>query len=369
MFFGVILSIWTLMNVYVGWRASSIPLIARFVPRPAFFLVLLILWASYILSRIAERNGLLGSARFLEFIGSYWVGIGFLIFLCFLAADLVTGFGYLMPRFAPEIRAYSLVGALVLCAIAFIQAHRPPVITNYEIAIQNLPAERDGTVLILLSDTHLGTMLDENWAEARIAQVEALHPDLIVLAGDIVEDHGEAKRKWGPLLGKLSASLGVWAVDGNHETYGSGGTHDTVLQDAGIHLLHDRWERAAPGLIVAGVDDLTTIGHRTSDFTPYLDQALSGRPSTAAAIFVSHTPWPPNRAYPGVSLMLSGHTHNGQIWPFNYVVKRMYPFVAGKYDVKGMPLVVCRGTGTWGPRMRLWQRGEIVRIVLHPAAT
>jgi predicted MPP superfamily phosphohydrolase len=56
---------------------------------------------------------------------------------------------------------------------------------------------------------------------------------------------------------------------------------------------------------------------------------------------------------PGIGLMLSGHTHNGQIWPFNYVVKSIYPFIAGKYDMNGMPLIVCRGTGTWGPRMRL----------------
>ena len=56
---------------------------------------------------------------------------------------------------------------------------------------------------------------------------------------------------------------------------------------------------------------------------------------------------------PGIGLMLSGHTHNGQIWPFNYVVKSIYPFIAGKYDMNGMLLIVCRGTGTWGPRMRL----------------
>jgi hypothetical protein len=66
--------------------------------------------------------------------------------------------------------------------------------------------------------------------------------------------------------------------------------------------------------------------------------------------------------------MLSGHTHDGQIWPFNYIVKAIYPFVSGYYDVSGMPLIVCRGTGTWGPRMRLWRRGEIVRIVLHAAS-
>jgi predicted MPP superfamily phosphohydrolase len=368
MFFNVILSIWTLLHVYVGWRGPSIPIVARYVPRPAFLAALVLLWASYLLSRIANRFGLSRVAICLEFIGVYWVGILFLTFLALLAADLVTGFGLLMPRLAPSVRNWSVGAALVLCAIAIIQAHRAPVVTRYDVALPNLPAERDGAVLVLISDTHLGTMLDERWIAARIAQVKALHPDLIVLAGDNVEDHGAAKRKWGPILGRLSAPLGVWAVDGNHETFGRRGEHDTVLEDAGIHLLHDRWEQAAPGLIIAGVDDLTTRRRRGVDYTPFLNRALAGRPSGDATILVSHTPWPPNQtAYPGIGLMLSGHTHNGQIWPLNYVVKAIYPFVAGNYDVNGMRLIVCRGTGTWGPRMRLWQRGEIVRIVLHAA--
>jgi hypothetical protein len=368
MFFRVILSIWTLLNVDVGWRASSFPVIARCIPRPILLAMLGLLWASYLLSRRANRFGLAHLAGFLEVIGSYWVGILFLLFLGFLTADLITGFGFLMPRLAPAVRNCSLAIALVLCTIAILQAHRAPVVTNYDVIVQNLPADRDGTVLVLLSDTHLGTMLDQRWALARIAQVQNLRPDLVVLAGDIVEDHGVAKRKWGPILGRLSAPLGVWAVEGNHETYGFPGEHDTILEDVGIHLLHDRWEQAVPGLIMAGVDDLTTKRRRGIDYRPLLDRALSNRPALAATIFISHTPWPPDRAaYPGIGLMLSGHTHDGQIWPFNYVVKSIYSFIGGQYDIGGMPLIVCRGTGTWGPRMRLWQRGEIVRVTLRAA--
>jgi predicted MPP superfamily phosphohydrolase len=65
--------------------------------------------------------------------------------------------------------------------------------------------------------------------------------------------------------------------------------------------------------------------------------------------------------------MLSSHTHEGQIWPFGYLVRFTHPFLAGKYELNGMPIIVCRGTGTWGPRMRLWQRGEIIIITLRAA--
>ena len=94
-------------------------------------------------------------------------------------------------------------------------------------------------------------------------------------------------------------------------------------------------------------------------------QALAGRPS-GATILLSHTPWLADEAANSkVELMLSGHTHGGQIWPFSYLVRRIYPLLAGQYDVNGMAVIVCRGTGTWGPRMRLWLPGEIIRVVLR----
>jgi predicted MPP superfamily phosphohydrolase len=83
-------------------------------------------------------------------------------------------------------------------------------------------------------------------------------------------------------------------------------------------------------------------------------------------ILLSHTPWLTGRvADSGVEIMLSGHTHNGQIWPFNYLVRREYPHVGGRYDMGGTTLIVGRGTGTWGPRMRLWRPGEITLITLR----
>ena len=94
-------------------------------------------------------------------------------------------------------------------------------------------------------------------------------------------------------------------------------------------------------------------------------QALAKRPR-GTTVLLSHSPLEMERAArAGAELMLSGHTHGGQIWPFGYLVGIFYPLVAGRYDVDGMTVIVGRGTGTWGPRMRLWHRAEILKVTLR----
>jgi hypothetical protein len=131
-------------------------------------------------------------------------------------------------------------------------------------------------------------------------------------------------------------------------------------------LLRDRWAEAAPGLVIAGVDDLTARRQRGLDGAAP-EHALKGR-AAGVTLFLSHTPWRTKEAAAaGVDLMLCGHTHDGQIWPFRYFVRPMYPLMAGLHREGAMPVIVCRGTGMWGPRMRLWLRSEIVRITLRAA--
>jgi uncharacterized protein len=111
------------------------------------------------------------------------------------------------------------------------------------------------------------------------------------------------------------------------------------------------------------VSDLTA-NHRSGQAENDLSNVLAGRPP-GATILLSHTPWRSDEAAKnGVGLMLCGHTHGGQIWPFGYLVGYVYPLLEGRYEVAGMTVIVCRGTGTWGPRMRLWNPGQILRVKL-----
>jgi len=366
MFFFVVIAIWTVLHVYVFWRIATIPVVAAHISRKLLFSTGGLLWASFIVSRIIDRPGLRWLSQALEIVGTDWVGVLFLLFVCELAVDTITCFGFCLRPIVPALRGWAVVAAGVLALIAFVQGMRPPQVENYEIEVARLPAARDGMVLVVASDMHLGSHIGGKWLAARIAQINALHPDIIVLAGDIIEGHGEQGQELLPVMRTLSAPLGVWAVNGNHESYGRTENSGHLLEDAGIHVLRDQWLEIEPGVVMAGVDDLGTRRRQPAPGEEFVDRALAGHPAGSAVIFVSHTPVLPERAaHDGASLMISGHTHNGQIWPFNYVVRLVTPFVGGKYVVQGMPLIVCRGTGTWGPRMRLWSPGEILKITLR----
>ena len=362
----VVLFVWTGMHIYVFWRASSVPVIARYIPRGVLWAVACILWMSYFAARILEHLGTGTLARSLEVVGANWIGVLFLLLVALLVVDIVTVFGFLFPRLASSLRGWALVAGGVLCVVAFVQGLRAPVVQNYEVHLAGLPASSDGTVLILASDFHLGTLLGKDWLAARIDQIQAQRPDIVVFGGDIVEGDDPSERELLPLLRRLSAPLGVWAVTGNHEFHAGGLERGTsLLEDTGFHVLHDRWAEVKPGLVLAGVDDLTSR-RRAGEAGNFIGQALAGRPPGAATVLVSHTPWELGiAARAGVGLVLASHTHEGQIWPFGYLVRLTYPFLAGRYEVDGMTVIICRGTGTWGPRMRLWRRGEIVRVTLR----
>ena len=354
----------TSMHIYVFWRAASVPVLKRYVPRTVVIGAGLVLWATFFLGRVYGHHGTGPFAQPLELLGMNWMATLFLLFVCLLAMDLVTGFGFLVPRRAVWLRGAALVAGLLLSVVALVQGLRPPVMQNYEVYLSDLAEDMDGTVLVAMSDLHLGNLLDERWLEARVAQVQAQKPDLVVLLGDLFEGHGKPQGELLPVLRRLSAPLGVWVVPGNHEFHHRQNGSTLLIEEAGFQLLRNRWVEVRPGMVLVGVDDLTA-SRRSGQGGDPISQALAGRPP-GATILLSHTPWQADKAAKaGVGLMLSGHTHGGQIWPFDYLVKRVYPLLEGRYEVDGMTVIVCRGTGTWGPRMRLWRPSEILRLKLQ----
>ncbi len=364
MFRLILFSICTLLHAYVFWRVASVPFLTRHVSYRVIFFAAFGLWALLFVGLFWGHHRTGALAAILELLGMNWLGILLLAFTFLLAADLLTGFGFLFRRIAPTMRGWAVLIAGILAVVAMVQGLRSPVVESYEVNLKDLPADMDGTVIVGLSDTHLGSRVGKGWLSKLVSKVNALNPDMVVLLGDILEGHEVSHQGLIPIFRRLSAPLGVWAVPGNHESYGNYGAAIRMMEQAGLGILVNRWKDIRPGFIVAGVEDLTTARRRGIK-GDQVERALQGRPS-GATVLLSHTPWQTEAAAAaGVDLMLCGHTHGGQIWPFGYLVRLVYPMIAGEYRVNGMTLIVCRGTGTWGPRMRLWHPGEISRVTLR----
>jgi len=366
-FFLTVLSIWTLMHLYAAWRLSAVAASLR-IPGRVAVAVLGFLWLAYPLGRILDRTGWSFSlAVALEYLGACWMGVLFLLVMALLAAELLTGFGA-WQRAAVPMRGALAAIALLLAGVGLVQGNRPPVIERHEVFLPKLPPELDGLKLCQLSDLHLGTILGRRWLEARLAQVQSLAPDLVVVTGDLVDGNARHVEALVPLLAQLRAPLGVFAVTGNHEYYAGLERSVKLLEAAGYRVLRDTHVEVAPGLVLAGVDDLTARRQFGAKHQA-LEKALQGRPP-GACILLSHTPWDVTRAEAlGVQLMLSGHTHGGQIWPFGILVRLSYPYLEGLYQVGSLWLYVSRGTGTWGPRMRLWRPAEVTLFTLRSSAS
>ncbi|MFO7558258.1 MAG: metallophosphoesterase [Desulfobacterales bacterium] len=363
-FFIALISIYTLMHVYVFWRIATIPFVTRNVPKTWLVLAGVCLWAIVFLVRLVGRHGTGTAILALEFFGMNWMAVMFLTFVCLLAIDLVTGFGFFLPRIAPSLRGWALAAAGLLSAIALFQGMRAPVVENYHVTLSGLPAEMDGSVIVAMSDLHVGRLRGKDWLAARVAQVRKERPDMVVLLGDYFEGHDRPQEELLAVMKQLSAPLGVWAVPGNHENHRGRDLVMPRIEKEGIGVLINRSVEVQPGFVLAGVEDLTSR-YRSGRKGDLVLKVLKGRPS-GATVFLSHTPWQAETAAKaGAGLMLSGHTHGGQIWPFGYITRRFYPLLAGQYEVDGMTVIVNRGTGVWGPLMRLWHPGEISRITLH----
>lgn len=360
--FGIGLTfITTILFVYIFWRIYTSSLIEKIVSKIIIIYVGSFLWLLIVIGRFWGHGKNSAFASLADFISLTITGILFLLFVCLFPIDVVTGFGRFFRRMVPRLRISALLAGCMLGIIATIQGIRTPIVTSYEVRMKNLPKMLNGTTLVALSDLHLGSILSPQWLESCIKQVQKLKPDIIVLLGDTYEGHGDNTEAFAQMLQKLSAPLGVWAVNGNHETHGKSNIIPAFSNVTQIQILQSEIAQPTPGLVFFGRNVNSDQGRIGAGFSwIHLEKRPPG-----ALVLLSHIPEDyHDAARAGVELMLSGHTHGGQLWPFNLIVGLKHAMVGGRYEIEGMTLLVSRGTGTWGPRMRLWRPGEILNITL-----
>jgi predicted MPP superfamily phosphohydrolase len=221
--------------------------------------------------------------------------------------------------------------------------------------------------VVQISDLHIGPILGQGFATQVVERVNALAPDLVAVTGDLVDGGVRQLAEEVAPFGRLRSRHGVFFVTGNHDHYSNAAAWSERARELGMRVLrNERAEIGASGAVfdLVGVDD-----HRGDVFGAGgedLDAALEGRDPLRPALLLAHDPTTFKRASGrGIDLQLSGHTHGGQIWPFRWFVRLAIPFVAGHYRRGDAQLYVSRGTGFWGPPMRLWAPAEITEIVLR----
>ncbi|GAB2689279.1 metallophosphoesterase [Nocardia thraciensis] len=248
------------------------------------------------------------------------------------------------------------------------EARRAPRVRTVEVTIPGLGRGLDGLRMVVVTDTHFAALNRLRWSERVVEIVNEQRADIACHAGDLADGPVVRRRPQVEPLGKVEAELGRYYITGNHEYFGDAPGWIEVMTDLGwqpLHNQHEIIERGGDRLVIAGIDDPTGIaldGHG-----PDLPAALSGGDPALPVILLAHQPKQIRDAVKaGVALQISGHTHGGQIWPFHYLVRLDQPVVAGlSRHGEHTQLYTSRGTGFWGPPLRVFAPSEITVLVLR----
>ena len=288
------------------------------------------------------------------------MGLSSMLIVFFLISDILRlpAWGFGVERVGLTI----LLGAVLFTVIGVIQARRPRVV-RVSVPIADLPADLAGLKIVQLSDLHVGSTIRRSFVDRVVDRTNDLAPDLVAVTGDVADGFVPELRDHVAPLGRLRAPLGTFFVTGNHEYYWDPRGWMRELERLGIDVLsneHRLIERGRGRLLLAGVTDLSAASN------PHA--AVAGAPDSDVRILLAHQPRSAFAAQEaGFDLQLSGHTHGGQYFPFNVLVRLFQPFVAGLHRLEAMWLYVSRGTGYWGPPLRFGAPSEITLIELTAA--
>ncbi|WP_203906221.1 metallophosphoesterase [Rhizocola hellebori] len=267
--------------------------------------------------------------------------------------------------------ALSVLGvSAVLVVWGYYEAMRVPRVRRVQVTIPRLGRGLDGLRVVLLTDTHYGPIDRARWSARVTEAVNELSPDIVCHTGDIADGTVAQRREQAAPLGDIRAKLARTYVTGNHEYFGEAQGWLDHMQRLGWEPLHNRHlivQRGGDQLVLAGVDDATAAHSGLPAHRADLDTALAGADPKLPVLLLAHQPKQIDAAVAaGVDLQISGHTHGGQIWPFNFLVRIDQPVVQGlsRHGARTQ-LYTSRGTGFWGPPLRVFAPSEITEITLR----
>jgi predicted MPP superfamily phosphohydrolase len=370
-----VLALLALLHLYIGWR------IAPHLPAPwamaAFGLVLvasaLLIPAAFLGRRAADR----AVADRWTWLGMLALGAFSMLLVATLLREAVLLVGPLLatmftlpPLAAPTAQAVPLLAVAGL-AFGIVGARRTARVREVSVPIEGLPAGLDGFSIVQISDVHVGPTVKREYVQRIVDAANRLDADVVAITGDLVDGRVRDLSADVEPLARLRSRHGTYFVTGNHEYYSGAAEWTAQLEQLGLRVLNNEHvvlEHAGARLVLAGVTDYSA-GHFVPAHKSDPGRALAGAPADAAVrVLLAHQPRSAEAAAEaGFDVQLSGHTHGGQFWPWNLFVRLQQPYTAGLHRLRSLWVYTSRGTGYWGPPVRLGAPSEITRLRLVAA--
>ncbi len=368
----VLLSVLSSLIVGLHWYIGDRLIRDAGMPQPFATVAWVALWTFFVSIFLGFLGGRLlprPLAKVFQWFGFVWMGAFGLLLVTTAASDLGLFIASKFTTLDASVQTWRALGVMgvVIPALAYgFYVSRRPTVRKVEVDIPGLDKSLDGFRIVQITDVHIGETLGRDFAKLVADQVNALKPDLVAVTGDMIDGSVARLQDEVAPLGEMRAKHGVFYVTGNHEYYHGGSSWEQMGRRLGFNVLHNEHRLVADGkLVVGGVTDLE--GARFSDaHAPSAAQAFAQAPAGVPRVLLAHQPRFAKYAKDeNVSLMLSGHTHGGQIFPFMVFVRLQQPVVRGFERIHGVPTYTSNGTGYWGPPFRIGPRGEVTELTLR----
>jgi uncharacterized protein len=342
----IFFSIYLGMHYYIGYHTATF----LGLKKNLYFHLSIILFSSlYLFTNIANRFFSNNIIDFLYIFASILFGVVFLLVSTLLIYDLIKIF-YPLP--------IQLSGIIIICIVFFLTVFslvNTQFITVKEISVPITGLSED-TDIVQLSDIHLDTINQRPYLERIVSMTNSLDPSVVVITGDIVDGSAKMDPNLFSPLNDINAP--TFFVHGNHEFYEGIDSVERLLRKTKVNILRNEVIQVKD-IQFAGIDD-PTLGKKVPESLQEIELRKE-----LPVVLLSHQPSGYDAAAEkGIHLMLSGHTHKGQIFPFNFLVRLQFKYVSGLHKIQDMYLYVSSGTGVWGPPMRLGSKNEITLLHL-----